>query len=209
MLVLNVPATIGLVVLAKPVVSLLLERGQFGPDDTAATAAALACYAPGLVGYSAVKIASPSFYALRDARTPLFVSLAAVITNVVLNLTLVHVIGFRGLALGTAAAATLNAGVLLWILGGRLGGIEAARTSRTLVACLTASAVMGLAAWLVEWGLEILLPGTRTLVQAIRVFTAIAVGALTFAAIARALGVEEIDDLVRRVLKKPDMASHV
>jgi hypothetical protein len=68
---------------------------------------------------------------------------------------------------------------------------------------------MGLAAWLVEWGLEILLPGTRTIVQAIRVFTAIAVGALTFAAIARALGVEEIDDLVRRVLKKPDMASHV
>ena len=68
MLMLNVPATVGLVVLAHPIVSLLLERGRFGPDDTAATAAALICYAPGLIGYSAVKIASPSFYAL--ARQP-------------------------------------------------------------------------------------------------------------------------------------------
>jgi putative peptidoglycan lipid II flippase len=161
------------------------------------------------VAYSAVKIASPSFYALRDARTPLFVSVAAVITNIVLNLTLVHVIGFRGLALGTAVAATLNAGLLLWILRGRLGGIEAARTTRTLAACLAASAVMGLAAWLVESGLEILLPGSRTIVRAIRVFSAIAVGALTFAVVARAFGVEEVDDLIRRVLRKPEPASHV
>ncbi len=209
MLVLNVPATIGLVVLARPVVSLLLERGQFGPADTAATAAALACYAPGLVGYSAVKIASPSFYALRDARTPLFVSVVAVVTNIVLNLTLVHVIGFRGLALGTAVAATLNAGVLLWILRRRLGGIEAAQTAKTLMSCLAASAVMGAAAWLAEWGLEILFPGTRTIVRATRVFSAIAVGALTFAVVARALGVEEVDDLLRRVLKRSERVSHV
>ena len=128
MLVLNVPATIGLVVLARPVVSLLLERGRFGPDDTAATAAALMCYAPGLVGYSAVKIASPSFYALRDSRTPLVVSVVAVVTNVVLNLTLVRVIGYRGLALGTAIAATLNAGLLLWMLQRAWAGSKARRT---------------------------------------------------------------------------------
>ena len=60
MLMLNVPATIGLIVLAHPIVALLLERGRFTPHDTAATAAALMFYAPGLLGYSAVKIASPS-----------------------------------------------------------------------------------------------------------------------------------------------------
>ena len=170
MLVLNVPATIGLVVLARPVVSLLLERGRFGPEDTAATAAALACYAPGLVGYSAVKIASPSFYALRDSRTPLVVSVIAVVTNVVLNLTLIHVMGYRGLALGTAVAATLNAALLLWILQARLGGLEARRTVRTLVSILAASCVMGLAAWLTQWLLELALPGGRTIVRAVRVF---------------------------------------
>ena len=61
MLMLNVPATVGLMALAHPIVALLLERGKFTPRDTVATAAALMFYAPGLLGYSAVKIASPSF----------------------------------------------------------------------------------------------------------------------------------------------------
>ena len=70
MLMLNVPATVGLIVLATPIVRLLFERGQFLPADTAATAAALRFYAIGLVGYSAVRIASPTFYALGDSRVP-------------------------------------------------------------------------------------------------------------------------------------------
>ena len=67
MLVLNVPATFGLIVLATPIVRLLFERGRFLPADTAATAAALRFYAVGLVGYSAARIASPAFYALGRA----------------------------------------------------------------------------------------------------------------------------------------------
>ena len=63
--------------------------------------------------------------------------------NVVLNLTLVQVMGYRGLALGTAVAATLNAGLLLWILQTRLGGLEARRTVRTLLSILVASGVDG------------------------------------------------------------------
>ena len=70
MLMLNIPATVGLVVLATPIVALIFERGRFTPSDTAATAAALACYAPGLVGYSVVKLASPAFYALGNSRDP-------------------------------------------------------------------------------------------------------------------------------------------
>ena len=69
MLMLNVPATVGLIALAHPIVAFLLQRGHFNGHDTTATAAALLFYAPGLLGYSAVKIASPSFYSLRDSRT--------------------------------------------------------------------------------------------------------------------------------------------
>jgi putative peptidoglycan lipid II flippase len=64
MLMLNIPATIGLFVLATPIVQLLFERGRFLPADTAATAAAARFYAIGLAGYSAVRIASPTFYAI-------------------------------------------------------------------------------------------------------------------------------------------------
>ena len=82
-LMLNVPATLGLIALAEPIVSLLYERNRFGPADTVATAAALMFYAPGLLGYSAVKIASPTFYSLRDSRTPVIVSALSVAVNLI------------------------------------------------------------------------------------------------------------------------------
>jgi len=96
MLALNVPATVGLIALATPIVALIFERGSFTAADTPATAAALVFYAPGLLGYSAVKLASPTFYALQDSRTPVAVSILSVGVNVVLNLTLVRVLGYRG-----------------------------------------------------------------------------------------------------------------
>jgi putative peptidoglycan lipid II flippase len=105
MLVMNVPATVGLIVLATPIVRVIFERRAFLPSDTAATAAALQFYAVGLLGYSIVRIASPAFYALGDSRTPVKISIAAVIANASLNLALVRVLGYRGLALGTSVAA--------------------------------------------------------------------------------------------------------
>src|SRR5262245_4880088 len=88
MLMLNVPAMIGLIVLAEPIVALLYQRGEFTTADTAATAAALLFYSPGLVAYSVVKIASPTFYSLRDSRTPVLVSVTSVALNLVLNIIL-------------------------------------------------------------------------------------------------------------------------
>ena len=73
MLMLNIPATFGLLALATPIVRLLFERGRFLPSDTASTAAALQFYAIGLVGYSATRIASPVFYALGRSRVPVAV----------------------------------------------------------------------------------------------------------------------------------------
>ena len=101
-----------------------LQRGM----TPTATAAALLFYAPGLLGYSAVKIASPSFYSLRDSRTPVTVSVIAVLTNLTINLMLVRVMGYRGLALGTALAAMFNAVTLFWLLRRRLG--RSRRTAR-------------------------------------------------------------------------------
>ena len=74
MLMLNVPATAGLVALGTPIVRLIYEHGRFTEADTAATAAALMSYAPGLIGYSAVKLMSPAFYALGNSRMPMIAS---------------------------------------------------------------------------------------------------------------------------------------
>src|SRR6185295_7874742 len=187
MLMLNVPATIGLIALSRPIVGLLLERGHFRPYDTAATAAALIFYAPGLLGYSAVKIASPSFYSLRDSRTPVIVSVIAVLTNLTINLLLVRVMGYRGLALGTALAAMFNAGALLWLLRRRLGGLDERRVLIAFVKILAASIAMGAAARLAASWLATVLPSTHLIGRAVQVAGAIGVGVVVLIAAARIL----------------------
>jgi putative peptidoglycan lipid II flippase len=198
-IVLNVPATVGLIVLARPIVSLLLERGRFGPDDTAATAAALICYAPGLVGYAVVKIASPTFYALRDSRTPVVVTAVAVAINVALNLVLVRVMGFRGLALGTTIAAIAHAALLLWLLHGRVGSIGGRKNARVFALITVASLAMGVTAWGSHHALEMLMAGHSTLVRALRVFTSIGAGLTVLVATAHLLHIDEFKEAVRRV----------
>jgi putative peptidoglycan lipid II flippase len=207
MLMLNVPATVGLMVLAQPIVALLLEHGRFTPSDTDATAAALMFYAPGLLGYSAVKIASPTFYSMRDSRTPVIVSVLSVLANLGLNLALVRAMGFRGLALGTALAAMFNAVALLWLLKRRLGGLEGRRVATSLLKILAASIVMGLAAAYTSSWLTHAVPGDALLWKAVRVAAAIGTGVLALVASARLLRIAEFEEAVTRVLRRLRPAS--
>jgi putative peptidoglycan lipid II flippase len=202
MLMVNVPATVGLIVLASPIVALIFERGEFTAADTAATAAALAFYAPGLVGYSAVKIAVPSFYALRQSRTPVAVSAMTVGLNVGLNLALVRVMGFRGLALGTAVAALFNAGLLLWLLARRIGGLEGRRVAVASAKILVASIVMGVAAWWVDQVLHAVLPGREIGIQLVRVGGAIGFAMVVLMLAARALRIDEFYGALRAIASR-------
>jgi putative peptidoglycan lipid II flippase len=207
MLMLNVPATIGLMVLAHPIVALLLQRGRFTASDTAATAAALICYAPGLLAYSAVKIVSPTFYSLRDSRTPVVVSAASVLANLGINLLLVQQFGFRGLAAGTALAAMFNAGALLWLLRRRLGGIEEARIAVTFTKILAASLAMGAIARATAAWLAVVLPGASTSIRAVHVFAGIGAGVAALLAASRALRIEEFDQALALVLRRQKAAA--
>jgi putative peptidoglycan lipid II flippase len=207
MLMLNVPATIGLMVLAHPIVALLLQRGRFTTYDTAATAAALVCYAPGLLAYSAVKIVSPTFYSLRDSRTPVLVSVASVLANLGINLLLVRQFGFRGLAAGTALAAMFNAGALLWLLRRRIAGIEETRIAVTFTKILVASLVMGVVAHTTVTWLAVALPGASTSIRAVHVFAGIGSGVAALLAASRALRIEEFDQALAVVLRRPKAAA--
>ena len=202
MFMLNVPATLGLVTLASPIVALIFERGSFTPADTAATAAALMCYAPGLLGYSTVKIAVPSFFALRDSRTPALISVGSVVLNVALNLLLIRLMGYRGLALGTAVAALVNAAALLYLLQRRLGGLEGPRIAMAFVKISVASTLMALAAFGTEQWLATTWPGLGVWHQATRLGTAISAGLIVLATAARALKIEEFDDVRRWLLTR-------
>jgi putative peptidoglycan lipid II flippase len=194
MMVLNVPATFGLVVLAEPIVRLLFERGRFLPSDTAATATALRLYAVGLVGYATARIASPIFYALRQSRVPVIVSVLTIAANIMINVALVRVLGFRGLALGTSIAMMANGGALLVLLRSHLDGLEEARLAATLVKTIAASVVMAAASFGVERALSTLMPGQGFGTQAVRLGAAIAAGLVLLGASAKILRIREFDE---------------
>jgi putative peptidoglycan lipid II flippase len=202
MLMLSVPATIGLMALSTPIVQLIFERGRFDATSTMLVAQSLLFYAPGIIGYSVVKIASPSFYSLGDARTPMMVSLITIGSNLVLNLALNAVMGFRGLALGTAIAATINGGLLLYLLGRRIGGVDAGRVGWSFLKITLASLVMGAAAIGLEAGLRHLLPGHSVWIQTLRVGGAIAGAMGALALSAWALHIDEFHQAVDRVLSR-------
>jgi putative peptidoglycan lipid II flippase len=197
MLMLNVPATLGLMALATPIVALLFEHGSFTAGATAGTAAALICYAPGLIGYSAIKLAVPTFYALHDSRTPVIVGAISVIFNIALNLMLVRWLGFQGLALGTAASALFNGLLLMWLLRWKLGGIDGRRVSVAFAKVALAALVMAIVVWTGERYLEGVLPGTAVTVKLFRVAVGIGLGLGALALAARALRIAEFDDAVR------------
>ncbi len=206
MLMLSVPATVGLIVLAEPIVSAIYEGGRF--DRTAVTmmAQALMFYAAGIVGYSIVKIAAPTFYALKDARTPVLISVFSVLTNLGLNLWLNSVMGFRGLALGTAIAANANALLLLTLLSPRISGVDGRRVLWSFVKIVLASAIMGVAAHYAAVGLHAVLPaavaGSARLARILAVAGAIGAGVGTLALAAWTLHIEEFRQALRRVLSR-------
>jgi putative peptidoglycan lipid II flippase len=139
---LTLPATAGLLVLARPVVRLLYERGRFGPEATEGTAIALVFYAFGLVAYTSVKVLAPAFYALGSPRVPLLASALAVATNLLVNLTLHQRFGFRAVALGTALGAIANVLVLVFVFQRRQGGLVQVAGAQSLIKMALASIVM-------------------------------------------------------------------
>ncbi|MEP7305313.1 MAG: murein biosynthesis integral membrane protein MurJ [Acidobacteriota bacterium] len=199
MLMLNVPATLGLVVLATPIVRLLLEHGRFVAADTAPTAAALQLYAVGLVGYSAARIASPTFYALGQSRVPVLVSVGSIAANIVLSLVLVRSLGFRGLALGTSLAALGNGATLMVLLHKRLDGIHGRELALTLLKVTLAAIVMAGVALPVQQHGAAIVAGHSLVAQAVRLFLAIAAGLGALAASARLLRIKEFGDALALV----------
>ncbi len=194
---LNVPSAVGLMVLARPIISLIYEHGRFARADAVGTSEALVFYALGLYAYSAVKVFAPAFYALDEPRIPVLGSVLGMSSNVALNLALFPVLGFRGVALGTSLSATVNFAVLAiaWrVRHGRLGG---AGVYRQLLRVMGATAALGAAAWAAERGLGRHLAGHGLGRQLALALIPIAAGLAAYLAAARLLGVAELAELSR------------
>jgi len=188
---LTIPSAVGLIVLGQPIIALIYERGLFGRTDTEHTAAALSFFALGLTGYAAIKILAPAFYALGDSRTPMIISLASMLTNFVMNWSLVGVLQERGLALSTSTVALGNCALLYAIMRKRINGLEGRKTVVAIGKILVASAAMGAGCWAVSNGVTHLL-GAGFAARLANVSASVAVSAALFYLVASLLGVEEL-----------------
>jgi len=111
-LLLTLPATLALAILAVPLISTLFQYGAFRPEDTLHTRDALLAYSVGLTGLILVKVLAPSFYARQDIRTPVKIAILALVATQLMNIVTVRLFAHAGLALSIGLAACLNAGLL-------------------------------------------------------------------------------------------------
>ena len=142
---LTIPSSVGLAVLGDSMIAAVYQGGRFRAYDTHQTALALSCYSIGLAGYAAIKVLAPAFYALNDARTPMLVSLASILINVIAASSMVKFagLGHAGLALSTSLVALFSSIALFDVLRRRIGGIQGRRLSASFVKIAGASAIMG------------------------------------------------------------------
>jgi len=152
-LLLSVPASLGLILLRKPLVMLLYQRGEFDAHSTELVAWALLWYAAGLVGHCVVEIVSRAFYAMHDTRTPVFVGVVAMSLNVLFSITfsaLFWRIGWAphgGLALANSLATGLEMLGLLYLMRQRLNGLEGRNIFMGGLQSLIGALMMWVAIW--------------------------------------------------------------
>jgi putative peptidoglycan lipid II flippase len=193
-LVLGLPAAVALAILAGPIIGTLFERGAFGPDETAATAAALAAYALGIPAAVMVKVLAAAFFARQDTATPMRAGAVVAVANAALGLALSPLLGATGIALATGITGWLNAALLAHALH-RRGQLELddrlrARAPRVLLAAAGMAAAILLALPVAEpW---IAAPGP---VRVATLGALVALGLAAFTGAAQALGAVRLAEL--------------
>lgn len=144
----GVPATLGLLLLAGPLLITLFQYGEFSAHDAEMSTRSLMAFSVGLTAYISIKVLAPAFYARQDTRTPVRIGIIAVLSNMVLNAVLVFPLQHAGLALATALAAFINAGLLYRVLRRQSVYQPQPGWVKFSVRVLAANVVMALLLWL-------------------------------------------------------------
>lgn len=142
---LTLPATIGLMLLARPIVELLFQRNAFTAESTGMTVTALQLFAVGLFAHAGLETITRAFYAMHDTATPVRIGIASVALNILLSLVLLEPLKQGGLALANSIATILEMFVLLYLLRPRLHGVDGRTLARSAVKMLVGAFVMSIA----------------------------------------------------------------
>jgi putative peptidoglycan lipid II flippase len=204
---LTLPSACGLVVLGEPIIRLIYSGGAFKESDVPMTAYALAGYSIGLTGYAAIKILSPAFYALDDAKTPMIIALGSIVVNTLASYGFKMILmpfgfGHVGVALATSCVALVNFFALALIMRKRIEGINGTDIIRSFVKIAVASALMSAVCWFSYYVLHNAFGAQTFLFKLIEAIVPIALGGAVFFAAAKLLRVGEIDKFYNAFARK-------
>lgn len=200
-LALTLPASVALVVIPAPLISVLFQRGAFVDSDVAATAQALALYGLGLPAFVLQKVLQPLFFAREDTTSPFRYALVAMVVNAVIAVGLAPVIGYLAAALATTLAAWAMV-LLLWLGSRQMGEtvLLDQRFLRRLPRIIAASAVMGAALVAGAWALQDLLQMATIRYAALGAL--VTLGGVSYFAAAHALGGLPLGELKRAMRRR-------
>ncbi|MBT3312896.1 MAG: murein biosynthesis integral membrane protein MurJ [Desulfobacterales bacterium] len=151
----TLPSMVGLIVLRKPIIALLFQRGAFTAESVIYTADALLYYCAGLWAVSAVRVIVPTFYALKDTKTPVRIGIISIISNIALGIILMKHLSHCGLALATSLASIINFCLLIVALRKKLGSLGWKKIIISTFKSFACSVIMGI---VVMWVIQFLIP---------------------------------------------------
>lgn len=212
---LTVPSACGLIVLGDPIISLIYEGGRFRSFDTDMTAWALAAYSIGLAGYAAIKVLSPSFYALDDARTPMYVSVGSILVHAPTSFGMMYLLsqvgvtperpngfGHVGVALATSIVALVNFFALTLLMRRRIGRLNGREIAAALAKIALASGAMSAVCYFSYHYIEGQLASRSFAALLIEAFVPIGLGGITFFAMAKLLRISEVEQVAAMLRRK-------
>lgn len=197
---LTIPSAIGLILLGDSMIGAVYQGGKILTYDTQQIALALSYYAIGLSGYSALKVLTPAFYALKDSRTPMMVSLCSVLINYGVAVSMIRhtSLGHAGLALTTSTVANFGFLVLFLILRKRIGGVHGRGLTSTVLKVAFASMVMGVAIAISSYSVNHML-GVSKLARIADLAVSIPIGAAIYYNACRFAKVSELELAIKAV----------
>jgi putative peptidoglycan lipid II flippase len=211
----TLPSACGLIVLGEPIIRLIYVRGAFKESDVPMTALALAGYSIGLTGYAAIKVLSPAFYALDDAKTPMMIALASIVVNAVASyffrnwLSGVGVTpespsgyGHVGVALATSTVALVNFFALALFMRLRIKRLNGREVFSSFVRIAIASLIMSVVAYFSYRLLTNYFAVKTVIIKLIEVFVPIGLGGLSFLVAAKLLRIQELEKLYNNFRRK-------
>lgn len=199
-----VPCSIGLALLAEPIISVVYERGAFNATGRMETALALRCYAFGLVAYSWLKVLQPAFYAMGKRWIPMFVSFFSIGLNAIANFYFVVVLhrGVESLAITTSIVAGTNFLLLYLSMRKFAGGLETGALARTLAQTLLAGAAMAVVCVAANHTVFRDLTHLGQVMRLVWLLVAVGTAAAAYIGTTKLLRVPEAEEAVSMVLRK-------